>query len=195
MVHADAPHPSAGGKHCASVASAWIAGSSPAMTNGTNAKERNKFGGETPTDAMGDYAVPTGTAAHPSGCARLSAFHRGSCPRDFRRQRLSVRPGFRGRGKSARSYALAPTGGRRPCAVKTGVTRPHLSQSSDSTSRAGRSAGRLMPDAARERIAKPPAGTALAPQSRECLPDRVRYGRGSTLYVSETGTCVNRSVT
>jgi len=39
-----------------------------------------------------------------------------------------------------------------------------LSQSSDSTSRAGHSAGRLMPDAARERIASPPAGTALAPQ-------------------------------
>jgi hypothetical protein len=34
---------------------------------------------------MSDYAVPTGTAAHPSGCAR--------------RQRLSARPGFLGRGE------------------------------------------------------------------------------------------------
>ena len=32
-----------------------------------------------------------------------------------------------------------------------------------STSRAGHNAGRLMPDAARERVTNPPAGTALAP--------------------------------
>src|ERR1700745_474761 len=41
-----------GGKRLICFTSAWIAGSSPAMTNGTNGKERKKrFGGETPTDA------------------------------------------------------------------------------------------------------------------------------------------------
>jgi hypothetical protein len=115
--------------------------------------------------------------------ARLSAFHRGSRQRDFRRQRLSARPGFLGRGEQVWPVRRA------------GVTRPDLSQSSDSTSRAGRSAGRLMPDAARERVANPPAGTALARAIWECLPGRVRKGRGSALYVTETGTNVNRSVT
>jgi hypothetical protein len=36
-----------------------------------------------------------------------------------------------------------------------------------------------MPSAARERVASPPAGAALARAIRECLPDRVRIGRGS----------------
>src|SRR5208283_4405983 len=46
-----------------------------------------------------------------------------------------------------------------------------------STSRAGHSTGRLMPKAARERIASPPAGTAHAPCSgvpREHVPTRAR---------------------
>jgi len=46
-----------------------------------------------------------------------------------------------------------------------GVTRPFLSQSSDSTSRPGRSTGGLMPKAARVRLARPRAGAALAPLS------------------------------
>jgi hypothetical protein len=33
-----------------------------------------------------------------------------------------------------------------------------------------------MPNAARERVASPPAGTALAPQVQLYLPDRVRLG-------------------
>ena len=126
--------------------------------------------------------------------ARLSAFHRGSCLGDSRRQRLSARPGFLGRGESARSGTLAPTGGRRPCAVKTGVTRPRLSQSSDSTSRAGRSAGRVMPDAARERVAKPPAGTALAPRSgNACRAASERWARFDSLNVTEMETKIKRS--
>jgi hypothetical protein len=40
VVHAEDQQASAGGEGRASVASAWIAGSSPAMTNGTNGKER-----------------------------------------------------------------------------------------------------------------------------------------------------------
>jgi hypothetical protein len=52
-----------------------------------------------------------------------------------------------------------------------------------------------MPKAARERVASPPAGTALAPQfgnaSRTASEQWARFG----LYVSETGTNVNGSVT
>ena len=52
-----------------------------------------------------------------------------------------------------------------------------------------------MPKAARERVASPPAGTALAPQfgnaSRTASEQWARFG----LYVSETGTVVNRPVT
>jgi hypothetical protein len=39
-----------------------------------------------------------GTAAHPAGCARLPAFHRGSRQRDSSSQRLSTGPGFVGWG-------------------------------------------------------------------------------------------------
>jgi hypothetical protein len=34
----------------------------------------------------------------------------------------------------------------------------------------------MMPKAARERVAKPPAGTALARAAWECLPGHVRLG-------------------
>src|SRR3984885_15922361 len=43
-------------------------------------------------------AVPPGTAAHPSGCAHLSAFHRGSDPGELSSQGPSSRPCFLGRG-------------------------------------------------------------------------------------------------
>jgi hypothetical protein len=65
--------------------------------------------------------------------------------------------------------------GTRPVCL-TGFPRPCLSQSSDCTSRPGPSAEGLMPKAARERVASPPAGTALARAIRLCLPDRVRLG-------------------
>src|SRR6266576_600891 len=119
----------------------------------------------------------TGTAAHPAGCARLSAFHRGSRPRDFRRQRLSARPGFLGRGEQVWPIRRA------------GVTRPNLSQSSDSTSRAGHSAGRLMPKAARERVASPPAGTAYFAPAPEPA------GPSASELEARTVTDVNRTVT
>ncbi|MFZ0149518.1 MAG: hypothetical protein WAM72_14500, partial [Xanthobacteraceae bacterium] len=53
---------------------------------------------------------------------------------------------------------------------------PCLSQSSDCTSRPGPSAEGLMPKAARERVASPRAGTALARAIRLCLPGHVRLG-------------------
>ena len=70
---------------------------------------------------------------------------------------LSVRPGFLGRG------------------VRAGVTRSAC-PSPGSTSRPGHSAGRLMPDAARERLATPPAGTALAPMARRASGPRPSRG-------------------
>jgi hypothetical protein len=42
-------------------------------------------------------------------------------------------------------------------------------------------AGRLMPDAARERVAKPPAGTALARAIWECLPGASERGEVQSL--------------
>jgi len=44
------------------------------------------------------------------------------------------------------------------------------------TSRSGPSAGEMMPNAARERVARPRAGTALARAAWVCLPGRVRRG-------------------
>ncbi len=50
--------------------------------------------------------------------------------------------------------------------LSTGITRAGKTNDcprTASTSHAGRCAGRMMPDAARERVTSPPAGTALAP--------------------------------
>ena len=52
-----------------------------------------------------------------------------------------------------------------------------------------------MPKAARERVASPPAGTAPSPRALACQPDRVRIMGEVHLYVTETGTNVNRPVT
>jgi hypothetical protein len=52
-----------------------------------------------------------------------------------------------------------------------------------------------MPKVARERVASPPAGTALARAIRECLPGRVRLGRDSIMHVTLSVTNVNVSVT
>ena len=95
-----------------------------------------------------------------------------------RPNRRSIDSAARGCAERSVRYAR-PNRGRIPCAVITGVTRPRLSQSSDSTSRAGHSAGRLMPDVARERVAKPPAGTAyFAPAPEPAGPSAPNYGRG-----------------
>src|SRR5690242_4907123 len=63
------------------------------------------------------------------------------------------------------------------------------------TSHSGPSAGGLMPNAARERVASPPAGSALARASGACLPGRVLTGRDSGVYVSISVTSVNTLVT
>ena len=61
---------------------------------------------------------------------------------------------------------------KRSCAgfKPAGVTRSFLSQSRECTSRIGRSTDKLMPKAARERIASPRAGAAYHPT----FSDRIR---------------------
>jgi hypothetical protein len=92
----------------------------------------------------------TGTAAPGAPGAHLSAFHRGSRPKESFIARDSA-PGFcfLGRGLSV-EWAL-PT-----------PAYPSPAKSS----RPGRSAEGLMPNAARERVASPRAGAALAPDLR-----------------------------
>jgi hypothetical protein len=51
-----------------------------------------------------------------------------------------------------------------------------------------------MPNAARERVASPRAGAALARAIRLCLPDRVRLGEVQD-YVTKSVTRVNAKVT
>ena len=105
------------------------------------------------------------------------------------------RPGFLGRGGALGPKTPAPTGERRPCAVCAGVTRPNLSQSRESTSRPGRSAGRLMPTPPGSGTQLPPAGTALAPGSG-MPPEQVLYvSEIRPPYVTETVTDVNGNVT
>ena len=108
----------------------------------------------------------TDTAAPGAPGAHLSAFHRGSRPKESFIARDSA-PGFDFLGRGGQGWPVR----------RAGVTRPYLSQSSDQT-RPGRSAEGLMPNAARERVASPRAGAALARAIRDCLPGRVRNGRG-----------------
>ena len=72
-----------------------------------------------------------GTRHEKAACAALRLRARSPAgvplrlsPEGLSSQRLSFRPCFLGLGRSARSCTAAPTGGRRPCAVATGVTRP-----------------------------------------------------------------------
>ena len=96
-------------------------------------------------------AVLASTAAHPAGCARLSAFHRGSRQGAFAPfAQLQARlPGTRSQDALAGRALPVPTcpsPGNAPPA-------PAVVPAS------------MMPEAARERIANPRAGTALAPSS------------------------------
>jgi hypothetical protein len=109
----------------------------------------------------------TGTAAPGSPGAHLSAFHRGSRPKESFIARDSA-PGFNFLGRGGQGWPVR----------RAGVTRPCLSQSSEQT-RPSHSARGLMPNAARERVASPRAGTALTRAIRPCLPGHVRKGRGS----------------
>jgi hypothetical protein len=124
------------------------------------AKPRTKrFGGETPTDAMVSFCrgVGHGRAPQRRG-AHLSAFHRGSRPKESFIARDSA-PGFcfLGRGGKVGGPSVERA---LPASTCPSPARP---------SRPGRSARRITPKAARERVANPPAGTALARARLECL--------------------------
>jgi hypothetical protein len=77
----------------------------------------------------------------------------------------------------------------------SGITRACLSQSSDAPRALVVMLESLMPKAARARVASPPAGTALARAAWDCLPGRVRLGRGSIVHVTSSVTYVNVAVT
>jgi hypothetical protein len=78
----------------------------------------------------GPRAVPPGTAAHPAGCARLSAFHRGSDPRELSSLRPSSRPCFLGRG-GAPICNDPPSGGQHRTQFMRALPALDLSQSSE----------------------------------------------------------------
>jgi hypothetical protein len=102
-------------------------------------------------------------AARTSGCARLSAFHHGSCRQGFRP--LGATPGQASWDVAGRSIRYGrPNRGAKISRSYAGVTRARLSQSRERTSRTGRSAGQhdaqSCPGA---ECIVPRAGTALAP--------------------------------
>jgi hypothetical protein len=103
------------------------------------------------------------------GRARLSASCRGSRQGDSWSPRLCIRPCF-GRQSGAFSPVRPPQPGAETSRFSAGVTRAGKTNERNrlrtvSTSHTGHSAGTMMPDAARERVVSPPAGTALAPLS------------------------------
>ena len=97
VVHAEATRPNAGGSACASEASAWIAGSSPAMTK-ERTEERKRFGGETPTDARLFCRAFVHGRASSVRRTTVGVPPRFSSQGVFHHKGLSLRPGFLGRG-------------------------------------------------------------------------------------------------
>src|SRR5262249_22401883 len=121
-------------------------------------------------------AMPAGTAAPGAPGAHLSAFHRGSGLGD-----RTPLPGF-----SSALPGMGPVSGRYP------QTDP--SQYSEAPRRPVVVPVGRVPEAARERVANPPAGAALAPCCG--LPAAAPpIGRGSRVYVTGTGTIVNENET
>ena len=146
-----------------------------------------KKGSGTPADAVVQVPHASGVRGAPrikSACAdpsavgraRLPAFHHGSRQRESSSLRLSL-----GQASWDSAGALDPVrppqpGGGDLAQLKRALHPPRPVPVQRSTSRAGRNAGRLDAQAARERTANPPAGTALAPTVR-CASARRPYGR------------------
>ena len=105
--------------------------------------------------------------------------HRGSCQGDSWSPRLCTRPCF-GRQSGAFDPVRPPQPGGGDLALLHGCYPRRTNPRTVSTSRTGHDAGRLMPDAARERVTSPPAGTALAPSqgvsSRRTSLRKARWG-------------------
>jgi len=96
-------------------------------------------------------SAPYGRGARPAGRARLSAFHYGSYRQGFRP--LGAAPGQASWDVAGRSILYGRSNrGAKTSRSYTGVTGARLSQSRECTSRTGRSAGQMMPKAARVRI-------------------------------------------
>jgi hypothetical protein len=108
-----------------------------------------KKGGGTPKDAVHQPPHSAECGARPFGTRTPSGVPPRLSPRVLSFPRLGVRPGYLGRGRSARSVMLAPTGGRRPRAILRALPGAAC-PSPVSTSRAGRSAGGHDARAARE---------------------------------------------
>jgi hypothetical protein len=131
---------------------------------------RRKEGSGTPTDAVfhGPHqrvrGAPRECRLAPTlrcGRARLSAFHHGSHQRESSSLRLNFRPCFLGRGGAC--DPLVPCQGEDRTQFVRALPAPDLSQPSEHLAPRSVVPEGLMPEAAREWSASPPAGTALAP--------------------------------
>jgi hypothetical protein len=123
--------------------------------------------------------APSGCGAAPAGAARLPAFHHGSRLRDCSSRRLSVRPGFVGGG-----------------AVWGELPSPRRSHFQRCTSRAGHSAGRLMPEPPGSEGDEPTARRHRTRSAEPASPAGVLHGSEIRVgFVSETGTIVNGNAT
>ena len=126
-------------------------------------QRRNNKGSGTPTDAWSLYAV---LLARPRILRDAHIYRRSTAvlPWGVFHPQVQLQAMLPGTWQSA--DPLIPRQGEDPHAVIAGVTRPNLSHVQRAPRVPVRSAGRLMPEAARERFASPPAGTALAPLLR-----------------------------
>ena len=130
-------------------------------------EKRKKFGGETPTDARSSSAAPCGCGRcpHPDPPPLAGEGMGGGStsigvPPRFSSQGVLHRQGTQHQARlpaTWRGHVLRiPLSGRYP-PLPVPVQRR--------TSRSCRNAGEMMPSAARERVASPPAGSALARRS------------------------------
>jgi len=99
VVHTDVTPTSTGGKHCVSEASAWMPGSSPGMTKGTNGKERKKMSEAKRRQTQWVFCRGVG---HGRACigrrTSIGVPPRFSPQGVFHRKGLSLRPCFLGPG-------------------------------------------------------------------------------------------------
>ena len=121
-------------------------------------------------------------------CRRSTA----ALPRDFR-PRAQLQAMFPGTWQDVRSCTVQPTGAERPRALRGRYPRPPVPVQG-CTSRTGRSAGQMMPEAARERTAKPGGSTALAPCSGVPREHDPQVSEIRMSLVSDTVTSVNGKV-
>ena len=154
------------------------------VTNKTKGPERKRRGQSADRRTF-HWRHHTDAAAHPAGCARLSALHRGSRLGD-RTPPLSSGPRF----ALWRIVTSART------AVHAGLRTLSTAKLSQTPGRPVIMPAGSMPEAARERIANPRAGAALAPHSgqpsgkRPSVSELMRY---VTILVTNVNGKVTRS--